>query len=215
MNIYLDIETIPGDRPGLRDEIAASITPPGNISKAETIAAWERDKKPGLIEEAYSKTGLDGATGQIICIGFAKDSGTAEAIHGAEADVIAGFFGWLDAVFNPNDRPLWIGHNVAAFDMKYIWQRAIVNGIKPPRYLPRNPKPWDETVFDTMTQWAGPGNRISLDKLCKALGIDGKGEVSGKDVWPMYRAGKLAEIAEYCKSDVETTRKVYKRLVFA
>lgn len=37
MRLYLDIETIPGQRPGLRDEIAAKITPPGNISKFERV----------------------------------------------------------------------------------------------------------------------------------------------------------------------------------
>ena len=38
MNLYLDIETIQTDRPEVREFIAASVTHPGNISKAETIA---------------------------------------------------------------------------------------------------------------------------------------------------------------------------------
>ena len=32
---------------------------------------------------------------------------------------------------------------------------------------------------------------------------------------PYYRAGKLAEIYEYCKRDVDTARQVYRRLTFA
>ena len=32
---------------------------------------------------------------------------------------------------------------------------------------------------------------------------------------PYYRAGKLAEIYEYCKRDVDTARQVYPRLTFA
>jgi len=34
-------------------------------------------------------------------------------------------------------------------------------------------------------------------------------------VYPYYGAGKLAEIYEYRKRDVETARQVYRRLTFA
>ena len=36
-------------------------------------------------------------------------------------------------------------------------------------------KPWElEKVYDTMIQWAGVGKTVSLDKLCRALGLPGK-----------------------------------------
>lgn len=86
MNIYLDIETIPGQRPGLRDEIAATITPPGNISKPETIAAWEAEKKPDLVEEAYRKTSFDGGVGHVVSIAFAIDDGEPTGIGPGRLD---------------------------------------------------------------------------------------------------------------------------------
>ena len=46
MKIYLDIETIPGQSPELKTEIAATIKPPGSMKKAETIARWEAEEKP-------------------------------------------------------------------------------------------------------------------------------------------------------------------------
>ena len=61
-----------------------------------------------------------------------------------------------------------------------------------------------------MTQRAGG----SMDRLCRLLGIPGKGDISGADVWPMVKAGKLAEVAEYCRGDVERTRALYNRMTF-
>jgi hypothetical protein len=75
MHLYLDIETIPGQRPGLRDEIAAKILPPGSYKKPETIAAWEADEKTALVEEAFRKTSFDGSIGHVISIAFAVDDG--------------------------------------------------------------------------------------------------------------------------------------------
>lgn len=93
MHLYLDIKTIPSQRPGLREEIAATIQPPGNISKAETIAAWEAEKKPGLVDEAYAKTAFDGATGHLLSLAFAiedgktQHTGTGNARPGIDAGV--------------------------------------------------------------------------------------------------------------------------------
>lgn len=44
MVITLDIETIPCQRPGLLEEIRQTITPPGNISKPESIKKWMEDE---------------------------------------------------------------------------------------------------------------------------------------------------------------------------
>jgi predicted PolB exonuclease-like 3'-5' exonuclease len=67
-----------------------------------------------------------------------------------------------------------------------------------------------------MTAWAGARNRVSLDKLCKAFGIETpKGGIDGSKVWDYVKAGKIDEVAAYCARDVEATRKVYKRLTFA
>ena len=80
MHLYLDIETIPGQRPGLRDEIAAKILPPGNYKKPETIAAWETDEKPALVEEAFRKTSFDGGVGHVVSIAYAIENGEVDGI---------------------------------------------------------------------------------------------------------------------------------------
>lgn len=219
--IHLDIETIPTQRQDVRDFIAKTVTHPGNISKAETIAKWNEESRPAAVQEAIDKTGLDGAFGQIVCIGFdLHDNGEADAIYGLdEVDVLTRFNDTLQTIRNADLLTTTIvGHNVAGFDLRFLLQRHIVNGIRPHPLIARaaQAKPWEsEKVFDTMVQFAGVGNRISLDKLCLALGLPGKGDITGADVWPMVKAGRLAEVADYCIDDVRKTRAVFKRMTFA
>jgi predicted PolB exonuclease-like 3'-5' exonuclease len=66
-----------------------------------------------------------------------------------------------------------------------------------------------------MSRFCGAKDRISLDRLCRVLGLEGKTGMSGADVWPAVQAGKMDEIASYCRHDVAITRSVYKRLTFA
>ena len=219
MNIYLDIETIPTQRDDVKSYIAKSVTHPGNISKPESIAKWNEESKPAAVEEAVNKTGLDGAFGQVVCVGVAIDDHQPHSFKSLdEANVLRGLNLFFDAV----QKNEWfttaiIGHNVANFDLRFLMQRYIVNQIEPHFILRRavSAKPWEsDKVYDTMIQFAGVGNRISLDKLCLALGLPGKGDIAGADVWPMIQAGKLDEVAAYCRDDVIKTRNVHKRMTF-
>jgi predicted PolB exonuclease-like 3'-5' exonuclease len=81
--------------------------------------------------------------------------------------------------------------------------------------LPLNAKSWSESIADTMTMFAGFGNRISLDKLCRVLGIDSpKDGIDGSKVYDYLRDGKIEEVAAYCKRDIKATREAYHRLSF-
>ena len=214
MIITFDIETIPTQSPDLIAHISSDIKAPATMKKAETIAEWEATQKQSAIDEAVAKTSFDGAYGAICCIGWAVDDDPTSSIFGDEYCIVKGFF---EALERRNPRGLdmtFIGHNVSAFDLRFLFQRAVILGIKPPAFIPFNAKSWDSQIFDTMTYFAGFGNRISLDKLSKALGLEGKTGISGADVWPMYQAGKIEEIAEYCEHDVSLTRAVYNRLTF-
>lgn len=218
MYLYFDIETIPSQSPEVHARIAESITPPGNISKAETIAAWEADKKPALIKDAIAKTALDGSVGHICCIGAAADDRAAIATTSDdERGLIVQFLEWAEKrVAEDSYRfPTIVGHNVVNFDIRFIWQRAIVLGIRMPGWFPRDPKPWGNECFDTMTAFAGARNTIGMDRLCSALGLDGKGDIDGSMVGDLWAAGERERIAEYCKADVERTREIHKRMLVA
>lgn len=215
--LYLDVETIGTKDPAILQEIAASITPPGNIKKAETIAEWEANTKPQLVTEAFSKTALNGALGQIICIGWAwNDDETRAAVDGAEANLLEATFEQIQEAKPKNHyRPVIVGHNVANFDIRYLWQRAIVLGVRLPAWLPRDPKPWAENVHDTMTMWGGTRDYISLDSLCRALKLPGKGNITGSDVQRLWDAGEREAIASYCQQDVERVRNIHRKMMIA
>lgn len=221
MNIYFDIETCPSQNASVRADIAASIEPPGNISKAETIAAWHAEKKPAAVEEAWRKTSFDGALGHICVIGVAFDDEPSRSIyssawHKDEAVILAEFFTMLDERLaeQPNMRPIFIGHNVIEFDLKFLYQRSVVLNMKPSRHIPFSARPWDDGVYDTMLRW-GAIRGGSLDKITKAIGLDGKGDLDGSMVWDYVKAGRIDEVAEYCKHDVDLTRSLYRRMTFA
>lgn len=223
MNIYLDIETVPGQAPGLRDELAATIKPPATLKKAESIQAWIDNDKAAAVEEAWLKTSLDGTYGQIVVIGMAIDDDASREfvvrdLSATEEACVLGEF-WA-AVRNAHSgnasmKPTIIGHNVISFDLPFLWKRSVILQVRPPFWWPRNPKPWADGIVDTMTYWAGDRGTISLDRLCRALGIEGKGDgMTGADVWPAVRDGRIAEVSAYCAADVIRTRAVHRRMTF-
>ena len=224
MKFFLDLETIPSQNPDVRNEITANIRPPGNMKKAETIAKWEVEERQDAIEEAYLKTSFDGARGEIICMAWVVENDPVPdgiwrdfMASGSEKAMLQGFFQALtEARERDNGRaPHFIGHNVKDFDLRFIFHRAVILGVKPPCHLPHDARGNGDLVFDTMLAWAGWGNRVKLNALCHALGIPGKPDgIDGGKVWPMVKDGRIAEVMEYCKNDVVSTREVYKRMMF-
>lgn len=222
MNLYLDIETLGTNREDVREYIAATIKPPATMSKPETIAKWVAESKPEAVEEAIAKTGLDGSFGRVCVIGWAFNGGSVATVSSDddEAMMLQVFADTMNAVqLTEHYTTCVVGHNVSSFDLRFLTQRFIVNGIKPPLVIQRaaQAKPWEaDKVFDTMVQWAGVGNRISLDKLCLALEIESpKGDMDGSQVAAYVAAGRIAEVAAYCTRDIEATRAVHRRMTFA
>lgn len=232
MNIFLDIETIPAQDPDaikmLRaeaDEEKLLIKAPSNYKDEAKIKEYILAKQIEIdtaFEERYRKTSFDGAYGQIACIGYAIDDFAPQSIYGdTEFEMLHEFYTILQENYNPSlqQRPVFIGHNLVGFDLRFIHQRSVMLGVKPPSFIPFKAKPWDTTVFDTMIDWAGVGNRVSLAKLCKVFGLDAKGseigeEIDGSKVWDFVKDGRIEDVAKYCEGDVERTRKIYKRLNF-
>ena len=223
MNLFIDIETIPSQRKDAKAGI--DVSAPANYVKTETIEKWEAEKKPALVEKEYQKFGLDGALGEIICIAYAFDNEEplviGRKVGEPEGDMLSNFMIALNnRKFAGLGRPetfKWIGHYITGFDLRFIWQRCVVNGIKPMVNIPIDAKPWEtDLVFDTMTQWTGikKSGTGKLDKICKALGHKGKDGLDGSKVWEYIKAEKYDEVFDYCKDDVEMTRFLYNRINF-
>jgi DNA polymerase elongation subunit (family B) len=217
--LYLDIETIPAQSDEAKARIASTVKPPATMKKADTIAAWERDQKADAVAEAIAKSSLNAAFGQICCIGLAFDSGDVSSISWPtnaddESTMINGFFQVAGEVIG-NRFPVIVGHYITGFDLRFIWQRCMVLGIRVPAWMPRDPKPWDPVVFDTMTAWSGARDTISMDNLCAALGLPGKGDVDGSMIADMWARGEHEAIAAYCRADVERTREIHRKMALA
>lgn len=219
VNIYFDIETIPTQSEHLKNHIQTNLTPPANYKKQETIDAWIEENR----DLAYRKTALNGGFGQIVCIGYAINDNDVKTIYfddwaTSEREILKTFFNELIECYRPSVdiTPNFIGHNIENFDLRFIYQRAIVLGIKPPSFLPLNSKSYNNMyIFDTMTEWAGKRNYVSLNEVCLSLGIPPKGdEIDGSKVWDFVQAGELKRVAEYCADDVEKVRAIHKRMAF-
>lgn len=197
---YFDIETLPDQRPGAREKATENIKVPSNYKNPDAIAKYIEENA----EEAYLKTALDGWKGHVVCICTDKHRFDYQCFD--EATIIALFFDSLRA-----DHQL-VGHNIIGFDIPFITRRALVLGVKlPPDYLwPRNLKPWDKRVFDTMQELGGG----SLNSLAEAFGIEGKSNHGGV-VYQMWLDGLHDEIAEYCADDVRIVREIHERLMKA
>lgn len=242
MNTYIDIETIPGQ--GLYEEFlkdaqenfkapsdltktkaCADLGLTGNdaklTSKDDAVAQWveqfSKEKAPEVAEQNWRKTSFDGAKGEIISIAWAVGDESVEAswrdLGQSEEAMLANFFRLLAQRLNARP-PFFIGQFVAGFDLKFIFQRAVILQVEPPFNLPFNGR-HDQHYYDTQQAWAGFKGRMSQDNMCKALGIEGKpGDIDGSNVWDHVRDGDIKRVMEYNIDDVEKVRKLHKRLTF-
>jgi hypothetical protein len=229
MNTYIDIETIPEQaEEEAKARIAEIIEAPAKMTTAETIANWHNGAgkyagvKDGVIEKAYRSTSFDGAKGEIASIAWAINDGEICGLTrdykeaGSEAVMIAAALAQMSSQLagSTMQQPVFIGHHVAGFDLKFLFHRCVILGIEPPFNLPFDGKHGNQ-FFDNMQAWAGYRDKISQDNLCKALGIEGKpSDIDGSKVWDFIRAGKADKVLEYNKDDANKARQIHKRLTW-
>lgn len=200
---YFDVETIPDQSEGALERAKESVKVPANYKNPDTIAAYIEENA----QEAWEKTALDGWNGHVAHISV---NGVPYIVRdiGEEKYVLSLFFKELQ-------ESTLVGHNLINFDIPFLTKRALVLGVKlPPEHIwPRNIKPWDNKVFDTMMQLGNGKEFISLDNLARNLGIKGKGNATGKQVHYMWQNGLHDEIAEYCADDVRIVREIHERFL--
>jgi 3'-5' exonuclease len=222
--VSIDIESVPlPPDPALRAALVAEVDErmvmPKTITKPETRAAWLNNKPAAVVAEVdkiLAKGGLSAATGRIACIGLVQPDAEHVFCSTDEAEVLHLAFEYISTL---PDHLCYIGHNLCGFDLPFIRQRAIVNRRRPPFSLRRawTAKPWDtDRAADTMAMWSSDrDSRISLDRLCRLLGIpspkaDG---MDGSQVWPLFQAGELQKISDYCLADCRAALACYRHII--
>lgn len=213
-HIFIDVETIPWQVPDAIERCKPLVKVPANYSKADTIERYVNDNAEGM----WLKTSLDGTYGEIICATFAFEDGEAVTLRrnleGDEGKFLARLWDELGQLQVVN--PVWVGHRVGDFDLKFLYHRSVIRGVQPSYRIGPDNKPWAPHIRDTSYMWTGtPSMGISLDKLATALGLASPKELAdGSEVWEMVKAGDYDSLVEYNRGDTLTTREVYKRLIF-
>jgi 3'-5' exonuclease len=233
--LYIDIETLPNPDYGeivrpTKDELKC----PKTLKKQDTIDAWwanpERDDE---LEEIYQKrvnefrkTALDPWEGRIFCIAWAlEETGVLEEDVRVlwdldEKTLLENFEQELHSyerkLIDKMSVVTLVGYNIRNFDNTFLRLKSIKHKLKwlPQVFATRDARGRIEDVMEMamITTRLTVDKYVSQDKVCKFFGLEGKGEITGANVYDYFVAGKYQEIADYCKSDVETVRTLYKLL---
>jgi predicted PolB exonuclease-like 3'-5' exonuclease len=200
VKLFFDIETIPS-----ADE---------HKDMHLDILRKKKKYQDAADDDIHKDTSLDGTYGRICCIGVIKEDQRGinfkDVMSGTEKEMLQKFWGLAAGVQQ------FIGHNIWGFDMPFILQRSMVNGVKP---LPINFRRYmKEPLYDTMLEWTfwnfDREKNPRLDTLAKVFGLPtSKDEMDGSMVWPYFQKGRIDEICKYCMKDVELTRKVYYKMI--
>jgi predicted PolB exonuclease-like 3'-5' exonuclease len=136
-----------------------------------------------------------------------------------EGQIVQRFFDGIEKY-----TPQIISWNGGSFDLPVLHYRGMLHKVAAPRY-------WDQGEDDKDFKWNNyisryhsrhldlmdllamyqPRASIGLDDFAKLLGFPGKLGMDGSQVWNAYQAGKIADIRDYCETDVVNTHLVFLR----
>jgi predicted PolB exonuclease-like 3'-5' exonuclease len=128
----------------------------------------------------------------------------------SEKDLITSFVDKIAALL-----PQLVTFNGSSFDLPVLRYRAMVHGVAAPGLAARpHFHRYSEDAVDLCDVLGSFSSqaKASLHELCRVMGLPGKPDgMSGAEVEKYYRDGHIREIAEYCKSDVLNTYRVWLR----
>lgn len=200
--VVFDLETVP--------DLEAVSRVNGLIEHDDAVAE-------GIVGEKFPKLPLH----KIACIGAViaerlddrwavRSLGAPHMGERSEAELISAFSERLQSL-----RPTLVSFNGQGFDLPVLRYRAMANSI-PAAGLHARPyfKRYDEAAVDLCDVLGSysSGAKVKLDELCRVLGLAGKPDgVDGGEVAAFVRAGRIAEVAAYCETDVVNTFRVWLR----
>jgi predicted PolB exonuclease-like 3'-5' exonuclease len=157
----------------------------------------------------------------IVCLGalvaewdgarwVAKALGAPHVGERSEAQIIASFVKRVDEL-----KPTLVSFNGSGFDLPVLRYRAMVHGVAAPGLQRRNYfyRYGDSSIdlCDVLSSY-GASTRVRLDELARTLGLPGKPDgMEGSQVAAYVREGRIAEVAQYCESDVVNTYRIWLR----
>lgn len=220
--VYLDIETLPLGEPDYEqiktvDEWLEEAPKSYSASKRNLWAIDKAENQKDEIDKEFRKRSLNSLKGRIFCIALAYNDGEIDVVHyhKDEKHMMEEFEAWIETnvghhIFNA----AFVAHNIKKFDMLWLAQRAYkYNMSYLKRILPTGK--FDKRILDTndIFNTFAYGQYTKMDDIAEFLGIEGKGDMDGSQVYDYYLDGKYDEIEEYCKDDVRILRDIHKRML--
>lgn len=137
----------------------------------------------------------------------------------SEGEVIQRFFDGIDRY-----TPQLVSWNGGGFDLPVLHYRGLVHGVKAARYWDMGEDnrdfKWNNYIsryhprhcdlMDLLALYQSRAN-APLSDLAQLMGLPGKLGMTGAEVWGAHQAGRLAEIRNYCETDVVNTYLVHAR----
>lgn len=213
MPLILDIETVPLAQSLEAPYPSADRNPPANYKSEDTIARWREADKQRWETERAKECSVNPRLGRVLCVG--TNEGVFTAAEEADEPVVLREF-WDRVLRNDGEVVTWNG----SWDLRFLVIRSLYHDIEPTisgelvgkwfrKYTTFPHFDCKAVLLNWDVRIAGEG----LDQWAQFLGLPGKiGGLSGADVYPLYVAGHLDEIADYCKADVEATQAIYERI---
>lgn len=203
------------------DDKAAKFISAGDI-KSQWESKMAATKSAEVAQLKWEKTSFNPDVAPIACICMIVDGGKYVfniSDMTSEEEMLQEFHIAIDELTSKHGtqvtKPVFIGHNIAKFDLPFIWKRSIINGVKPCSGAKWVDARHGVNCFDTMTAWSGFGNTISADNLCKVLKIKSKTEgMDGSKVYDTWQDNPQKVIG-YCMDDVEMVKRIHERLTNA
>ena len=111
--------------------------------------------------------------------------------------------------------PRFVTFNGSGFDLPVLRYRAMVHGVSAPGMHSRAyyHRYTDDCVdlCDVLSSFSY-GGKVKLDEVSRIVGLPGKpGGVDGSQVEAYFEAGRIQDIADYCRSDVINTYRLWLR----
>jgi len=205
--IYFDIETSPLPETDIA-HLAPKFEAPANYKDPDKIAANLAEQKAAWL----LRGALSPLTGTVVAIGviqsgqifpmLASDEGQNESI------LIARFWELYRA---ERERSLFIGFNIKRFDLPFLIKRSWKIGLPLPLGIWAH-RYFSDDFLDLLEVWqlSNREERISLDSLCKYLGVGAKSG-SGADFYKL----PVEQQREYLTSDLKLTELCANKLLAA
>ena len=137
----------------------------------------------------------------------------------SEGKVVQTFFHSIE-----KHQPQLVSWNGGGFDLPVIHYRAMLHKLTAARYWDMGGEDqsfkWNNYIsryhtrhtdlMDLLALYSGRAN-APLDQLATLFGFPGKMGMDGSRVWEAYQEGRIADIRNYCETDVLNTWLVYLR----